>query len=399
MMRFLFLACLCSTTVCFAADFFAAEQQPVFKAQTIDDTVKIGYGTAIGDVNGDGKPDVILADKKEFVWYQNPSWKRHVIAENLTERDNVCIAARDIDGDGKVEIAVGGQWNPGDTLNSGAVFYLEAPADRTQLWKAIQLPHQPVIHRMRWVKLAKNRFALVVSPLHGKGNKKGEGAGVKLIAYEKPNNPQEKWKQTVIDDTLHVTHNLDPAQWNPNTEAEEILYAGREGAMLLSYDKGQWKTERFPTVEGSGEIRMGRLTPTARYIATIEPLHGDKLVLYQADHHKVDLKTQRTSILSRQVLDDNIKAGHAVATANLFGNGFQEIVAGWRTPNKDQKVGVKVYWSTDSSGKIWKSAWVDENGMACEDLRLGDLDGDGRIDIVAAGRASHNLKIYWNRSE
>ena len=277
--------------------------------------------------------------------------------------------------------------------------YLVAPADRRQLWKAIQLPHQPVIHRMRWVNLDKDRFALVVSPLHGKGNKKGEGAGVKLIAYEKPANPEENWKQTVIDDTLHVTHNLDPAQWNPNTEAEEILYAGREGAMLLSYDKGQWKTEPLPLIEGSGEIRMGRLAPTARFIATIEPLHGDKLVLYQADHHKADLQTQRTSILNRKVLDANIKAGHAIATANLFGNGFQEIVAGWRTPNKDQKVGIKVYWSTDSSGTTWKSAWIDENGMACEDLRLGDLDGDGRIDIVAAGRASHNLKIYWNRSE
>lgn len=393
-MRFLIIACLCSTTVCFAAD-----QRPVFKAQTIDDAVEIGYGTAIGDVDGDGKPDVILADKKEFVWYQNPTWKKHVIAENLTERDNVCIAARDIDGDGKVEIAVGGQWNPGDTLNSGAVFYLVAPTDRTQLWEAIPLPHQPVIHRMRWVKLAKNRFALVVSPLHGKGNKKGDDAGVKLIAYEKPANPKDKWKLTVIEDTLHVTHNLDPAQWNPNTEAEEILYAGREGAMLLSYDKGQWKTEQFPLIEGSGEIRLGRLTPTSRFITTIEPLHGDKLVFYQADHHKQDQKTQRTSILNRQILDDNIKAGHAIATANLFGNDSQEIVAGWRTPNKDQKVGVKVYWATDTSGKNWKSAWIDENGMACEDIRLGDLDGDGRIDIVAAGRASHNLKIYWNKTE
>ncbi|QDU49781.1 FG-GAP repeat domain-containing protein [Gimesia panareensis] len=383
----LITACLFSATVCFAAD-----ATPKFKPQTIDDTVEIGYGTAIGDVNGDGKPDILLADKKEFVWYQNPTWQRHVIAENLTERDNVCIAARDIDGDGKVEIAVGGQWNPGDTLNSGAVFYLDPPADRSQLWEPIPLPNQPVIHRMRWVKLGDNKFALVVSPLHGKGNKKGEGAGVKLIAYEKPANPQDTWKQTVIEDTMHVTHNLDPAQWLPDTPAEEILYAGREGAMLLTYENGKWSTQKFPLIEGSGEIRMGQLSADSPFIATIEPLHGDRLVLYQT-------APGQKKISKRQILDDNIKAGHAIATADLFGDGQQEIVAGWRTPNKDQKVGVKVYWATDASGKHWKSAWIDDNGMACEDIRLGDLNGDGKIDIVAAGRNSHNLKIYWNESK
>ena len=31
-----------------------------------------------------------------------------------------------------------------------------------------------------------------------------------------------------------------------------------------------------------------------------------------------------------------------------------------------------------------------------EQVRLLDLNGDGRPDIVAAGRATHNLKIYWN---
>lgn len=383
----LITACLLSTSVCFAAD-----ATPKFKPQTIDDTVEIGYGTAIGDVNGDGKPDILLADKKEFVWYENPTWQRHVIAENLTERDNVCIAARDIDGDGKVEIAVGGQWNPGDTLNSGAVFYLVPPADRSQLWEPVKLPHQPVVHRMRWVKLDDQKFALVVSPLHGKGNKRGEGAGVKLIAYEKPDNPQDEWQQTVIEDTMHVTHNLDPAQWIPSTPAEEILYAGREGAMLLSYQNGNWSTQKFPLIEGSGEIRMGQLAPENQFIATIEPLHGDRLVLYQST-------ASNKGIDQRQVLDDNIKAGHAVATADLFGDSQQEIVAGWRTPNKDQKVGVKVYWATDASGKTWESAWIDDNGMACEDLRLGDLNGDGKIDIVAAGRNSHNLKIYWNESK
>jgi hypothetical protein len=36
--------------------------------------------------------------------------------------------------------------------------------------------------------------------------------------------------------------------------------------------------------------------------------------------------------------------------------------------------------------------------MACEDLKLADLDGDGKLDIIASGRASNNLKIYWNRT-
>ncbi len=39
---------------------------------------------------------------------------------------------------------------------------------------------------------------------------------------------------------------------------------------------------------------------------------------------------------------------------------------------------------------------IDDNTMACEDLTVADLNGDGKLDIVAAGRATKNVKVYFN---
>ena len=372
-------------------------QVPRFVAEVVDAKIQIGYGTALGDVDGDGKMDILVADKRQFAWYENPKWQRHVIAENLTPLDNVCIAARDIDGDGRVEIAVGGQWNPGDTLNSGAVFYLDAPDDPRQQWKPIRLPHEPTVHRMRWVRLSGEQHVLVVAPLHGRGNRSGQGAGVKLLSYEMPANVHDAWKTSVVDDSLHVTHNFDPCQWDSSTEAEEILYIGREGALVLAYRNGAWKRERLKTVRGGGEIRMGLHGKGAPFVATIEPLHGETLVYYRAGYSGRGTK-DIGRVTQRVVLDAQLKAGHAIAVADLFGNGTHQVVAGWRSPNAAGKVGVKLYYPANPPATKWDSLLIDDNGMATEDLRVGDLDGDGRLDIVAAGRSTHNLKVYWNRA-
>lgn len=74
------------------------------------------------------------------------------------------------------------------------------------------------------------------------------------------------------------------------------------------------------------------------------------------------------------------------------------MVAGWRVPNAENKVGIKIYVPKDKSGNDWSSYWIDNNGMATEDLQILDLNSDGKKDIIASGRTTKNLKIYWNKN-
>lgn len=379
--------------IVFLAIAFLAEKAPVFEEQILDAEVAIGYGVAIGDVDGDGKDDILLADKKAFVWYRNGDWKKFVLAENLTTSDNVCIAARDIDGDGKVEIAVGAQWNPGetsDTEKSGAVFYLIRPKDPTQKWTSKQLHHEPTTHRMRWIKSGETAHLIVV-PLHGRGNAGGEGAGVKVIAYEFPSDPAGDWKYEVIEESMHLTHNLEVIG---EESGNSLLIGGKEGIIKLSKYDGNWNKEKInlPTNPSVGELRLGSSSKNRKFLTTIESMHGTTLVAYEGLDH--DLNSEE---LARNVLQTQLKEGHALVSADFLGIGSDQIAVGWRLPNEAGEFGVKLFVPKNGSFSEFEEHWIDKNGMACEDLQAADLDGDGKPELIASGRSTKNLKIYWNK--
>lgn len=371
---------------------------PRFRAVQIDSKIEIGYGLAIVDVDGDKKPDIVLVDKNQIVWYRNPTWEKFVIAENLTKQDNVCVAAADLDGDGKAELAVGAGWNPSDTLNSGAVFYLIAPADRTKKWEAVELPHEPTVHRMHWVRNAAGKFELIVAPLHGRGNQNGAGESVKILSYQMPSDPHAPWKTEMVNASLplHMSHNLDVMKWS-RQPGGELLVAAREGIFHLVRQAEGWKSWQLTgqTDEtgfaGAGEVRAGKLAGGNSFMAAVEPMHGNQVVVYTPPG--VD---STGAFWKRHVLDSSLKEGHAVACADFLGAGHDQFVVGWRVKNADAKVGIKMFMPVDKEGKEWREGLVDDNEMACEDLRVADLDGDGKPDIIAAGRATKNVKVYFN---
>jgi hypothetical protein len=370
----------------------ALPEPPVarFRAQTIDAELQIGYGVAVSDMDGDGKPDIVLVDAGETIWYKNPSWEKHRLTGKLTGQDHVCVAAHDIDSDGKAEVAMGAEWNPGDTLNSGAVFSLHAPDDRTTPWQATKQHREPTVHRMNWVRETGNRHFLAVLPLHGCGNKNGEGDGIRFLGYRPEREPAKDWQTFLIHQGFHMAHNFQPVIWNPGDAAESLLVAEKEGVHLLSQKDEKWNATRL-TANGSGEVRLGKLPDGGRFIATVEPMHGTDVAIYP----------ERDKEFSTRVLaDSTLNQGHALVTADFLGTGSDQVAAGWREPGKEgKKVGIRLYVPASADGSAWKlHSAVDDNTMACEDMKSADLNNDGKPDLIASGRATKNLVIYWNET-
>ena len=85
--------------------------------------------------------------------------------------------------------------------------------------------------------------------------------------------------------------------------------------------------------------------------------------------------------------------------ADLDGDGNDELIIGVRDNLNDkpnERRGVRIYKAVDGSGTKWERQIVEDGGVAVEDLSVADLNGDGRPDLVAVGRQTHNIRIYWN---
>lgn len=396
------LTTLAVSTFLFAGFTAAAAEFPKFEARTLDPEIgKVCYAVTLADVDGDGRQDVVAVSENRVLWYQAPDWKRRVIIEDQTERENVCIAPLDIDGDGKIDFALGAGWTG---KNTGQIVWLSRGESLDDKWHVHQIGHEPWTHRMRFGNVVGGkRPQLVVSPLN-----KTQGDGVRLLAFSIPANPKtDKWPSQVLNASMNRMHNHWHLDWDGDgiddtvTSSQEGVHliwpALRDGASItwMARKIGNGAMGEKPEAKGAGEIKVGKLKNGSRFITTVEPMHGQACVVY------VEPKTEQKSddgLWPRFVIDGTLNRGHALWTCDIDGDGSDEIVLGFSDPGPGpiKGPGVFIYQANDATATKWTKHTIDDGGMATEDLICADLTGDGKLDIVAGGRASHNLKLYVN---
>lgn len=382
-----------------------------FRDQELNTTLTVGYAVRLIDMNDDKRLDIAIVDSDRILWLENPNWNEHIlVGPGQTKRDNVCFAPSDINGDGRIDFAVGADWMPSNTASGGTIQWISGPGEGQGrgLWSVYPIGEEPTMHRMNFFDLdGDGRAELIAAPLMGRNTTKPNFAenGVRLLSYKIPADPVKgPWTPEVINDELHVTHNFTATDLNGDKQLE-LLVVSFEGVHLLERGKdGKWRRTHIGSGEqktspnrGASEVKHGKLAGGKDYIATIEPWHGSEVVVYTRPDGERPSKGEW--LWNRQVLDDDLLWGHAVWCANIDGDEDEELIIGVRDDkNPMARRGVRIY-DPQQGGTGWKRTFVDPGSVAVEDLAAGDLNGDGRVDIVAVGRQTHNVKIYWNETK
>lgn len=370
-----------------------AQDLPEFEKQVLETEIQGGYGVDIADIDGDGLLDVIAwaTNPGQLAWYRNPDWDKYAVS--TTMQGNIYSASHDIDGDGDVDIALAHDFSLGDSTAGGVIHWLENPGDpmANQEWQPHYIDEIPASHRIIWADVnGDGQQELVNLPIIGVGASAPlYDVGLQLKSYPVPEDlAVESWNGVVLDNSLEMSHGISRVDWDGKGR-DDLLTASFDGVHLFQLASngqavakthigtGMQDAER-PGI-GSSEVSMGRLPGGGRFVATVEPWHGNQVVVYKGD----ELPWNRTEI------DDSLAGGHALLTVDLNNDNVEEIIAGGRSEPH-----LLAIYHYDDAGR-WQRQDLD-TGVAVSGLAAADLDSNGYTDIIAIGSATRSVVVYLN---
>jgi hypothetical protein len=367
----------------FATGAFATEAPLRFETHSLANDLKGGYQVVVADLNQDGKPDLIAlaSGMKELVWFENPTWQRHVLAENQSRMINCTV----LQTGGKLQVVLASGFENEATKSQGIVSVLTPGPDVRQPWTVHEIDRIPTAHRLRIANPDGRGPVVVNAPLTNATTTGPDYRGRTPLVDHQPTD----WKRELISDANEgVVHGVYVIDWDGDGR-DEILTASFVGLHLFKLAKtGAWQRTEISKGDpapwpkgGSSDVAVGQTRKT-RFLAVIEPWHGHQTVIYH----------QNKRVWQRQVIDDSLVEGHTILTADLDGDGRDEVVAGFR--GKGRSV---LFYTSDRQGKQWTRHVLDDGGMAANACAIADFNNDTRPDIACIGGATANLKLYENR--
>jgi FG-GAP-like repeat len=344
-----------------------------FASKALD--IGISETCAIGDFNGDGRPDIFSGD----AWYENPTWKKHVVRK-LREYngylESLSDHAFDVDGDGKVDI-VSTSWH------AQRVWWSRNPGKPDLPWEDHVIESGWPVEFSFLVDLDNDGKARELLPQFG-------GDASPTLWYEVSGGTLNK----------HVVSNR---SYGHGIGAGDVNADGRNdivtplGWLEAPPDprRGDWTFHP--------EFNLGSTS-----FIYVTDLNGDglpDLLTALAHDYGIFWMEQRPGhTWVKHEIDSSWSQAHALAFVDLNGDGRKELLTGKRymahnghDPGEHEPLGIYWYeYTLNGKDVVWSRHLIDYGTRAGAGMHIpvADLDGDGDLDFATATKAG--LFVFEN---
>lgn len=349
--------------------------QPTFFVHRISTDHAEGITTL--DMNGDGRPDIVSG----AYWYENPGpkegeWKRHqyrtvgIVGEFVSDCGEWAV---DVNHDGAPDIVTVGWMTDG-------LFWYENPKKLGAEWKQHLIAHTIETEGGWMADLnGDGKPDLALAHYGRSGMFWVDFAGAEPVVHN-------------VGTSENDGHGIGMADVDGDGKIDLLAVHGWFRNIDANHDKWEWH----------GEWNLGE---TGFPIIGYDVNHDGKLDLIYGEGHAYGLYwlEQQGSGANRKwvrhTIDESFSQIHAMALADVDGDGEMELVAGKRyrghdggDPGSYDPLVIYYYKIDRKTGQFTRFALsVGGTAGAGTQFVIGDLDGDGDVDIAVAGKTGVHL--------
>ena len=345
-----------------------------------------GYAnqTAIAaDFTGDGLPDIVSNDYNRTILYVAPDWKPVVIHEGLHA---IHSAVMDVDGDGDPDLVIA-RYTP------GRILWLECPARPLEEKWAVRLVDDSMIGGVNGV------HGLMAGDIDGDGrldlaatSGQPDGKFPNSVGWFKvPPEPKAalQWERHIAadKDAPGLNHYVGIGDIDGDGKAD--LATGAKFPPDGNYF-AWWKQPKDASRPWEKHV-VATIQEGATNILMARINSDPRMDFVASRGHGFGVVWFEAPEWKEHAIDPKIGGPHSLGVGDIDGDGDLDVAA----CGKNSRF-VAWYENDGEGGFIRRTVW---EGQSAYDLRLVDMDRDGDLDILLAGEQSNNVVWFENPSK